>query len=224
MNGWHQLAWVQVMGGFEAANAALLDSPIDGLSATDPHLLQVADMLSLITGNTQRNAAGASYSDSISAFALEEALMLPQGTWALPAINAMNPEFEVSMFAFPGFNRGDELTIGAADLAFSISSDVSEANQEAAHRFLEFLTRPEIMQRYFDEDGSPTSVMAVQTEGRFEEMRPVTDLAFTDKQGIWLHAEWLSEPEFHSLTVDFMNNSDLNAFVNDMNRFFNMHK
>ena len=38
---------------------------------------------------------------------------MPQGSWALAAINQQDPKFEVGMFAFPGEEVGKEVTVGA---------------------------------------------------------------------------------------------------------------
>ena len=49
--------------------------------------------------------------------------MLPQGTWAATAVNQQEPEFEYGMFTLPGDKEGGDYTIGAADLALSISGN-----------------------------------------------------------------------------------------------------
>ena len=221
MNGYHQLAWATTTGGFDQTQDALKNSPKDGIKVGNEDFETVADKLSLVSGNTQKNANGASYSDAVALFAREEALIFPNGIWALPVIRDQQPDFEVSMFAFPGQEAGQEMTVGAADLALSVSSAGSEAEQEASKKLLAYMTEGEVMQKYYDKDGSPTSVEAVDTDGAFEETKAVSDLVFTDKQIIWLHSEWPSEEEFWHLTVDYMNNGDKDQLAKDLNAFFN---
>ena len=48
--------------------------------------------------------------------------MMPQGSWALAAINQQDPKFEVGMFAFPGEVRKELVTVGAGDMALSTSA------------------------------------------------------------------------------------------------------
>lgn len=55
--------------------------------------------------------------------------MLPQGTWAATAVNQQEPEFEYGMFTFPGDKEGGDYTIGAADLALSISADTEHPEE-----------------------------------------------------------------------------------------------
>lgn len=222
LNGYHQLAWATVTGGFSQANDALVRSGKDGISLANEDMKQVIERLDLLRGTAQKNANGATYNDAVAAFASGNALIFPNGTWALPAVQSQNPDFEIGMFPFPGINEGEEMTVGAADLALSISANSKE--KEAAQTFVEYMTSKDAMQKYYDVDGSPTSVTAVDTDGKFDEMAGVTDLVFTEKQIIWLQKEWTSEETFHHLTVDYVNNADQQQLVDKLNAFFNTMK
>lgn len=116
------------------------------------------------------------------------------------------------------------MTVGAADLALSVSASGSKKEQAASKKFLSYLTEGDVMQKYYDKDGSPTSVKAVKADGSFKETKAVSDLVFSDKQIIWLHSEWPSEEEFWHLTVDYMNKGDKKKLSNDLNTFFNEMK
>lgn len=148
--------------------------------------------------------------------------MLPQGIWALPVIREQKPDFEVGTFALPGKEAGQELTIGAADLALSVSAD--SEHPEEAKKFLSYISSAEVMQKYYDVDGSPTSVKGVETEGKFPETDGVTQYAFTDKHLVWLHSEWDSEEEFWNLIVKQAKKPDADTFVKDLNAFFDTMK
>lgn len=220
--GYHQLAWAVETDGGTAANEALRFSPKGAIKPSDPVFNAVADKLDLLANNPQKNARGASYDDVVALFAKGEALMLPNGTWALPAINNQNPEFEIGMFPFPGNNEGEELVVGGADLAVSINE--SSKNKEAANKFVEYLTTKEAMQKYYDVDGAPTSVKSVETEGKFPETEGVTQHVFTDKQFIWLNSEWTSEVDFHYLTVDYVSDPNRDKLAASLNSFFDPMK
>lgn len=220
--GYHQLAWATATGGGEEANEALRFSPKGAIQENDPVFEEVVAKLDLLADNPQRNAHGASYDDVVALFSRGDALMMPNGTWALPAINNQEPEFELGMFPFPGDNEGEELVVGGADLAVSISE--SSANKEAANKFVEYLTTKEAMQKYSDVDGSPTSVTAVETEGKFPGTEGVTQHVFTDRQFIWLNSEWTSEVEFHHLTVDYVGSPDAATLANNLNAFLDPMK
>lgn len=222
LNGYHQLAWATVAGGFKAANDELVRSPKDGIKTSSEVLQQVTKELDLLHGNGQKNATGATYDDAIATFAKGDALIFPNGIWALPAIQNQHPKFEVRTFAYPGVKEGQELTVGAADLALSVSN--KSKNKEAANKFMKYMTTKAAMQKYYDVDGSPTSVTAVDTDGKFEETKGVTQYVFTDKQIVWLQKEWTSEEKFWHATVNYVNSQKPDQLANDLNTFFNTMK
>ncbi|MGC6767898.1 extracellular solute-binding protein [Enterococcus sp. LJL51] len=222
LNGFHQLAWATLTGGHEQANDYLLRSPKDAIKVDDSTFEQVADELDIMHENTQKNANGATYDDAVAAFATGEALIFPNGIWALPAIQSQEPDFEVGMFAYPGKEAGEELTAGAADLAVSISKTTK--NKEAAEKFVSYLASEKAMQKYYDVDGSPTFVTSVDTADKFPEIEEVSKLVGTDKQIIWLHNEWDSEADFWYATVDYIVSGDRSQLAKNLNTFFNSMK
>ena len=93
LNGYHQLAWVTVAGGFDGAEDILIRSA-KGAIQDDATTKAVLERLELLTDNGQKGATGALYADAVAAFAAGDALMLPRGTWAATAGNQQEPEFE----------------------------------------------------------------------------------------------------------------------------------
>lgn len=222
LNGYHQLAWTTINGGFDGANDALVRSPKGAIKESNPDFKAVANELDLLSETAQKNANGATYDDAVATFAKGEALIFPNGTWALPAIKNQDPKFEIGMFAYPGVKENEEMTIGAADLAVSVSA--TSKNKEASEKFVEYLTSKEAMQKYYDVDGSPTSVTAVETENKFPETEGVSQYVFTDKQSIWLQKEWTSEESFWHATVDYINSGDKKQLADNLNSFFDTMK
>lgn len=223
LNGYHQLAWAKSTGGSEEANNYLRHSEKDAINPQDSELQSVASDLNLLIDNAQNNANGASYADAVASFAKQDGLIFPNGIWALPAINEQNPEFTVRSFAYPGENEGEERTVGAADLAWSVSE--KSDNKELALQFLEYMTRNEVFEKYYEVDGMPTSLIDFEKNNAFEETEGITQLTFSDQQMVWLHQAWDSEEGFWHLTVDYINtNGDNEALANSLNEFFNPMK
>ena len=222
LNGYHQLAWATVAGGYDGAEDALVRSPKGAIKVNNPDFKAVVNELNLLRGTAQKNANGATYDDAVAAFAKGEALIFPNGTWALPAVKNQKPEFEIGMFAYPGVKENEELTVGAADLAVSVSA--SSKNKEASEKFVDYLTSKEAMQAYYDVDGSPTSVTAVDTKNKFPETEGVAKYVFSDKQIVWLQKEWTSEESFWHATVDYINSGDEKQLANSLNSFFDPMK
>lgn len=221
LNGYHQLAWITVAGGFDGAEDKLIRSAKGAISATDPDTVAVLERLQLLTDNGQKGFTGAKYADAVAAFAKGEALMMPQGTWAATVVNQQEPDFEYGMFAFPT-EDGKAYTVGAADMALSISKD--SKYPEEAKKFLKYLSSKEVFQKYYDVDGSPTAVEGVDTEGKFQETAGVTELAFTEFHPVWLQSEWESEDEFWNITVETIKKPDAAEFAKDLNAFFDPMK
>ena len=222
VNGFAQLAWIQSAGGAQAANDYLRFSD-KGAIAEDEVSKNVAAYLDLLAGNGQSNSDGALYADTVAVFAEGKALMMANGSWALTVIKQQEPDFEVGFFPMPGLTAdAPVMTVGAADMAVSISAD--SKNVDASKDFVKYLSSTEAMQKYYDVDGSPTSVKGVETEGKFEELAEVAKLAFTDQQAIWLHSEWTSEETFWDVNVSYIKNKDLTAYTDALNTFFDTMK
>lgn len=222
VNGYAQLAWIQSAGSPQAANDYLRFSD-KGAIKSDEVTKNVAAYLDLLAGNGQSNSDGALYADTVAVFAEGKALMMANGSWALTVIKQQEPDFEVGFFPMPGLTAdAPVMTVGAADMAVSISAD--SENIDASKDFVKYLSSTEAMQKYYDVDGSPTSVKGVETEGKFEELADVAKLAFTDQQAIWLHAEWTSEETFWDVNVSYIKNKDLTAYTDALNTFFDTMK
>ena len=222
VNGYAQLAWIQSAGSPQAANDYLRFSD-KGAIKSDEVTKNVAAYLDLLAGNGQSNSDGALYADTVAVFAEGKALMMANGSWALTVIKQQEPDFEVGFFPMPGLTAdAPVMTVGAADMAVSISAD--SENIDASKDFVKYLSSTEAMQKYYDIDGSPTSVKGVETEGKFEELADVAKLAFTDQQAIWLHSEWTSEETFWDANVSYIKNKDLTAYTDALNTFFDTMK
>lgn len=223
LNGYHQLAWVNAAGSPEEANEYLRFSESGSISAEDEITKKAAEQLTLLVDNAQPNANGASYADSIAAFVNGQGLILPNGLWALPVIMQQQPSFEVGTFAYPGQEENQALTVGAADLAFSISEDSD--NKELALQFLEYMTREDVLIRYYDVDGMPTTVTALQEHFPFEQTKAVSELVNTDQHFIWLQSEWDSEEGFWHSIVDYINSGgDISVLETGLNQHFDPMK
>lgn len=223
LNGYHQLAYISVTGSGDKANDYLRFSPVNSISTSDSEVKEVLTRLDLLgdKGNQQTNWEGASYNDSVVAFATEKALMLPGGSWVLAAIKQQDPDFEISTFAFPGEKVGQEVTVGAGDLALSISS--STKHKKECETFISYMASAKAMQKYYDVDGSPVSVEGV-VEDDNSPLAPLYRLAFTDKHYVWLGESWTSEGDFFNLTANYLLNQDAKQYTSELNAFFNPMK
>ena len=223
LNGYHQLSLITITGSNDKANAYLRFSKPNAIKATDKVLKEDAKKLDLLAdkGNQQKNWKGASYNDALVSFANEEVLMTSNGSWALAAIRQQNPKFEIGTFAFPGKNKADKATVGAGDLALSISSKTKHL--KAANQFVSYMTSAKAMQKYYDVDGSPVAVKGVR-EDTNSPLQGLNELAFTSKHYVWLGQYWNSEDDFFSATANYLMTQNRNELANELNAFFNPMK
>ncbi|BCP58008.1 sugar ABC transporter substrate-binding protein [Streptococcus parasuis] len=222
LNGFHQLAWVSAAGGYDQAQDILVRSGKGSITADNPATQAVVKSFELLHDNGQSGFSGAKYADAVAAFADGKALMMPQGSWAAAVINQQNADLDYGIFAFPGEKEGDDVTIGGADLALSISAKTE--HPEEAKKFLAYMSSKEVMQKYYDVDGSPTSVEGVETEGKFPEIEGVAQYAFTDKQIAWLHKEWTSQNDFWTIAVETIKDPKADKLADELNAFFDPMK
>ncbi|WP_261805704.1 extracellular solute-binding protein [Lapidilactobacillus luobeiensis] len=224
LNGYHQLALATITGGGKQANQLLRFSKVNGISAKSKAMQADFNRLDLLRrpGAMQKNWQGAGYNDAVVAFAKGNALIMPNGSWALPVIKQQEPKFEIGTFAFPAAEAGKELTVGSADLAMSISA--KSKHKKAANKFVEYFTRATTMQKYYDVDGSPVAVKGVKTKKNATELAGLTRLAFTKRHMVWLAQDWTSENDFFTATTNYLSTGNKQELVRDLNTFFNPMK
>ena len=224
LNGYHQLALATSTGGGKEANDYLRFSKPNAIKSSDSVLKDDFRLLDLFRkkGAMQTNWQGAGYTDVVGAFARGDALMTPNGSWAITAINAQDPKFNVGTFPFPGKQKGQSLTIGAGDLAWSISS--SSKHKKEANAFVEYMSRPEVMQKYYDVDDSPTAIKGVKEAGSDAPLAGLAELAFTDRHLVWLAQDWTSESDFYTLTGNYITTGNKEDMAKALNAFFNPMK
>ncbi|EGP5189591.1 TPA: extracellular solute-binding protein [Enterococcus faecium] len=224
LNGYHQLAIATAAGGEEEANNVWRFSEVNGINAESKEMQKDFNRLDLLREPKalQNNWQGAGYNDTVVTFTKGDALIMPNGSWAMPMIHSQNPDFEVGTFPFPADEAGQSLTIGAGDLALSVSA--TSQHKEEAKRFVEYMTTPEAMQKYYDVDGAPCAVEGVIENTQDSPLSGLTELAFTDRHLVWLAKDWNSENDFYTLTTNYLHNGNQKAMINALNAFFNPMK
>ena len=99
------------------------------------------------------DAASKDYNAGNAAFGAGEAAMYLQGSYAIPAIRAANPDANIGSFPYPATNNPDEtVVVSGVDVGISVGRD-SEHPAEA-RKFAEFLMQPEIVEAYAAEQSA----------------------------------------------------------------------
>jgi raffinose/stachyose/melibiose transport system substrate-binding protein len=100
-----------------------------------------------LTAYTNPDAPSRSYPDGNVAFASGKAAMYLQGPWAIGEIVKINPKAQVGTFAMPATDDPADVKC-RVNLDLSLWIPVASTKQDAARTFLEYLMRPEVMNKY----------------------------------------------------------------------------
>lgn len=96
---------------------------------------------------SQENYRGAAYDDSTTLFAQGEAAMMLQGIWALAPVKAVNPDIDAAIFPYPvPEDPADRMLVSGVDVTVTMARNTP--HEEEALRFIEFLFRPDIIERF----------------------------------------------------------------------------
>lgn len=96
---------------------------------------------------SQEGYRGASYDDSTSLFAQGGAAMMLQGIWALSPVKAVNPDLDAAIFPYPvAEDPDDRMLVSGVDVTVTMARDTP--HQKEALRFIDFLFRPDIIERF----------------------------------------------------------------------------
>ncbi len=129
-------------------------------AADSPTLQTWCDYNEQLIGYTTEDHMGMDYDIAAAEFSNGKAGFMLSGTWMLATVRQNNPDANVELFAFP-HPRGETTKVPVnVDTAFSISSTC--ADKEVGLKFLEFMTRQDIAQKYCDADGNVSVIEGVE--------------------------------------------------------------
>ncbi len=105
------------------------------------------------------DSLGLDYESAVADLVNGKAAMMISGTWMLSTIQTSNPDIAIKLIPIPS-PLTDELSVPVnIDTSFAVSS--STKHPEAALKFLEFLSRTEVAQKYYELDGNVNMVNGV---------------------------------------------------------------
>ena len=105
------------------------------------------------------DSLGLDYESAVADLVNGKAAMMISGTWMLSTIQTSNPDIAIKLLPIPS-PLTDELSVPVnIDTSFAVSS--STKHPEAALKFLEFLSRTEVAQKYYELDGNVNMVNGV---------------------------------------------------------------
>lgn len=130
--------------------------------AEEPYFKTSLEKMVQLLDYAQPDSLAVGYDQAINDFANGGSYMFIQGSWALPAIKAANPDINVKMFPTPNDN-GDMKQPVSADCGFCVNAEMADDSKkmEAIDKFLSFMFSKEGAQIFADSDQSISCVEGV---------------------------------------------------------------
>ncbi|WP_419876081.1 ABC transporter substrate-binding protein [Candidatus Pristimantibacillus sp. PTI5] len=119
------------------------------------------------------NMIGLTGDQMVNEFAVGNVAMIQGGPWNIPAIEKANPELQFSMMAVPGAGEGQEYYAGAPNVGFAVNS--KSQNQDAAIKFVEYLSTPEGLQQFEQGTGQIITIPGYESK-----VHPALENAYKD--------------------------------------------
>lgn len=114
------------------------------------------DILPYSTGDS----LGLDYESAVADLVNGKAAMMFSGTWMLSTMRASNPDIAIKLIPTPS-PLSDELSVAVnIDTSFAVSSSCE--HPEEALKFLEYLSRTEVAQKYYAVDGNVNMIKGVE--------------------------------------------------------------
>jgi raffinose/stachyose/melibiose transport system substrate-binding protein len=132
---------------------------------------EVAQRLHQLSELGQEDRFSRDYNSGNQAFAKGEAAMYLQGSWAIPSIRSVKPEFELGVFPVPMDAEARTSLVSGVDVAVTMARE--PRHEREALRFVEYLMRPEVVAAYAEEQSAvPTLAGTEPTDPALDELTP----------------------------------------------------
>ncbi|MBN2553260.1 MAG: extracellular solute-binding protein [Spirochaetales bacterium] len=179
--------------------------------ATVPGLRRACQKFLEMREYTEGNTLAVGYEQSVEDFVKGKGLMVMNGIWALPTLNAAEPPFEMSMFPLPADRAEDTRVVGGIDTAYCVCSDTKHPAE--ADALMDFLCSKERAQHLVDVDGSPGTIKGVV--GGAEEIQPLVKATAEKGAAGWVHYNFGAggDPELERLAQKLVVDKDVDGYI-----------
>jgi raffinose/stachyose/melibiose transport system substrate-binding protein len=145
----------------------------------------VAQRLEQLFSYAQDDKLSRAYDDGNQAFAKGEVAMYLQGSWAIPSIRGFEPDFEIGVFPLPTDDPAGTKLVSGVDVAVVLPREPTK--EDAAMTFVKYLMRPEVVQRYVQEQSAIPALKDLEpTDESLKDLVPIFErgalVGFADHQ------------------------------------------
>ncbi|MGL5347191.1 MAG: ABC transporter substrate-binding protein [Peptostreptococcaceae bacterium] len=179
----------------------------------DSKYKEVAEKLLVLESFGHNDNLGTSYNDANIAFSQGKSYMYLQGNWAMSEILKSNPDMKLGMFPFPSTNKvEDNKLVSGVDVLLTGTADTK--HKDEVNKFIEYASRPEVVQKYIDEQFAFSSFKDVAQKDE-----KVTNLLPSFESGnISSFVDHYYPQGFQAdkLEQEFLNKKDVNQLLNNL--------
>lgn len=146
-------------------------------------------------------------------FANGRAAMCITGSYARGTILLANPDVNMGVFPLPSDTEAETTILTGLDAALCVSAQASPEEQDAALKFLEFISRPESAQIFYDHDGAPSLIAGVVNEDT--RIDPVINKMQTGPSHDWMAStvDGNVQSEIYNVVQQLLIDHDVDAFL-----------
>ncbi|MGX2961050.1 ABC transporter substrate-binding protein [Peribacillus sp. JNUCC 23] len=124
---------------------------------------EVADKMLKLISYGHKDNMGVAYGDGNNAFSKGEAVLYIQGNWAIPEILKANPNIELGVFPMPVNNDpAQNKLVSGVDVLLTMNKETK--HKDEAMKFIEFMMKEEISQKYINEQKAFSAIANVYQE------------------------------------------------------------
>jgi raffinose/stachyose/melibiose transport system substrate-binding protein len=162
-------------------------TPESGKFSFEKDGTEAATKLAKLFSYAQPGAEAAGYNDGNAAFGAGKSAMYLQGSFAIPAIRASNPDAKIASFPYPTTNDPAKNTlVSGVDVTLAIGKDTKHPDE--AKKFVEYLMTPKVLDYYAAAQSSLTPVT---------DAAPSTDPALAGMQGLFAEGKVIGYFDHH---------------------------
>lgn len=151
-------------------------------------------------------------------FANGKYAMLIAGSYARGTLLIANPNLKMGIFPIPNDTVETTNILTGVDAAICMSATATDAQKDAALKFMEFISRTENAQVFCDSDGAPSCVTEVVYKD--SGLNPVIDLIKTGRVHDWM-ASTVPGPvvtDLYNVYQGFLMDKNPTKFLEDMDK------
>ncbi|CAN7672482.1 extracellular solute-binding protein [Paenibacillus sp. LjRoot153] len=153
---------------------------------TDPVFSEIFTKYQQMLNYTEKDFMGIDYASVVGRFATGKAAMMPDGIWNSGAIEKANPNLKFGYFPMPASDKAENNKnfFGKYDMSLLVAA--KSANKDAALKYLEFISQPDIYNEFINTVGFlPTQPNVKFTNPFMQEVAPLASSLKLAMDIIW---------------------------------------